>query len=673
MAKPAAGGLEQRIQRALAGAQEVSLAHYGGLLWRAGLASRVVQLPDQWWQQPFSIEAGSWIALLPGEPTTPWLVQQRTRGPLRLTALAPATPSPAAAPPLAQLERQVLSVWPALLPLPQPPRWQALAHYLQLPAQASRALPAVLLRAALPLLLPLLLLGVLQHRWPLGPAVLVACLATTLGLLLEAEWQERWHNRQERQRAALGINGMQHLLRLPLPLLHQFGAGGSLQLWRALRSSGNQLSADLAAGLPPLAQLLLSSALLIRLWPPLGLACTALVLLGLAAGAGLMRAGAALQAQQQISRGISAGRSLELLEASASLRLAGAEERALQWWQQGELQAQAIQRRLDRLQGLNDLSLAAVLITAGLLVLQQARPLGAGPLLAGLALLALQLHSGQRLGARIAGLQRRLPAWQQAELLLRCPSEWRPAASDPGLLRGEISAAGVAFRYGPDQPWVLKDVSFEAAAGSFLAVVGASGCGKSTLLRLLLGFEQPERGQLCFDGRPAESLQHELLRSQIGTVLQNAQLVGSTILEVIAAGRPLSLEQAWQLAEQVGLAEELRCLPMGMQTLVPAGGASLSGGQRQRLAIARALVGQPRLLLFDEPTSALDNRSQQQVLQSLEQLALTRVVVAHRLSTVRHADQILVLAGGRVAQCGRFEELRRQSGPFAELMRRQEL
>jgi len=170
MAKPAAAGLEQRIQGALAGAQEVSLAHYGGLLWRAGLASRVVQLPDQWWQEPFSIEAGSWIALLPGEPTTPWLVQQRTRGPLRLTPLAPATPAPAATPPVAQLERQVLSVWPALLPLPQPPRWQALAHYLQLPAQASRALPAVLLRAALPLLLPLPLFHRLRPPPPAAAA-----------------------------------------------------------------------------------------------------------------------------------------------------------------------------------------------------------------------------------------------------------------------------------------------------------------------------------------------------------------------------------------------------------------------------------------------------------------------------------------------------------------------
>ena len=667
----ASGGL-QRIQRALTEAREVSLPHYGWLLWQAGLATRVVQLPEQWWQQPLDIEAGTWIALLPGDTATAWLVQHRGQGPPRITALAPAT---GATPPRAeQLPREVLSVWPALFPLPQRrPHWQAIARALRLPQQARRALPAALMRAALPLLLPLVLLGVLAQGWPLGPALLLVATALVLELLLEAEWQQRWHNRGERQRAALGINGMQHLLRLPLPLLHQFGAGGALQLWRALRSGGGQLSADLAVGLPPLALLLLSSTLQIRLWPGLGVACTALMLLWLAASSWLLRASAPLLLQQALQRGLSAGRSLELLEASASLRLAGAEERALQWWLEGEQQAQVLQQRLDHHHSLHNAGVATVLMSALLLVLLVLPPPGTGPLLAALALLGLQLGATQQLSQALAGLQQQLPAWQQANLLLDCPSEWRPAAADPGVLQGTLSAEGLAFRYGPDQPWVLETVSFQAEAGSFLAIVGASGCGKSTLLRLLLGFEQPVRGRLCFDGQPAESLQHERLRTQIGTVLQDAQLVGSTILEVIAAGRPLSLEQAWQLAEQVGLADELRSLPMGMQTLVPAGGATLSGGQRQRLAIARALAGAPRLLLFDEPTSALDNRSQQQVLQSLEQLALTRVVVAHRLSTVRNADQILVLAGGRIAQRGRFEELRAQAGPFAELMRRQEL
>ena len=668
----AAGGAVQRIQRALMDASEASLPHYGWLLWRAGLANRVVQLPEQWWLQQIDLEAGTWIAVLPGDPASPWLVQQRRQGPPRITPLAAAPPA-AQAPDAEQLPREVLSVWPALFPLPQPPRWQAVARYLQLPQQARQALPAALLRAALALLLPLLLLGVLSQGLPLLPALLLAAGALLLGLMLDAEWQQLWHNRRERQQAALGINGMQHLLRLPLPELHRFGAGGALQLWRALRQAGAALSGNLAAGLPPLALLLLSSALQIRLWPPLGLASTGLMLLWLAASAWLLRSTTPLLREQQLQRGLSAGRSLELLEASASLRLAGAEERALQWWQHGEQRAQALQRRLDRRHTLHSAAVLAVVGSALLLALLLQPPQGMGPLLAGLALLGLQLTASQQLSQRLEGLQEQLPAWEQANLLLASPSEWRPAAADPGVLEGAISAENLAFRYGPEQPWVLDGVSFEAEAGSFLAIVGASGCGKSTLLRLLLGFEQPLRGRLCFDGKPAESLQHELMRPQIGTVLQEARLVGSTIQEVIAAGRPLSLEQAWELAEQVGLADELRSLPMGMQTLVPAGGATLSGGQRQRLAIARALVGEPRLLLFDEPTSALDNRSQQQVLHSLEQLALTRVVVAHRLSTVRNADQILVLAHGRVAQCGRFEELRGQAGPFAELMRRQEL
>ena len=661
----------QRIQAALAGAEEVSLRHYSWLLWRAGLANRVVQLPEAWWQQPIDIEAGLWIALQPGDPSDAWLVQQRgTR--LLISPLSAAAGGKPAANPQA-LQREVLSVWPALFPMAQPPRWQGLARFLQLPRLSRQAVPAALLRAALALVLPLVLLGVLQQNWPLGPAFLVCAAVLVLALLLDAQWQQLWHNRQERQGAALGFNGMQHLLRLPLPLLHQFGAGGSLQLWRSLQTLGQRFSGELADGLPVLALLLLSSALQIRLQPGLGLASTALVLLWLASSAWLVQRSAPLQQQQNILRGLSTGRSLELLEASPSLRLAGAEERALQYWQSPEQEAQQLQRTLDRQRNLQALLVAGVLVASLLLVLSQASAGGPGSLLAALALLGLQLSAGQQLSQRIADLQTLLPAWREAEVLLASPSEWKPAAADPGVLRGELSAEGLAFRYGPELPWVLEEVSFTAEAGSFLAVVGASGCGKSTLMRLLLGFEQPERGTIRFDGHPADSLQHELLRPQIGTVLQEARLVGSTIFEVIAAGRALTLEQAWQVAEQVGLAEELRRLPMGMQTLVPAGGATLSGGQRQRLAIARALVGQPRLLVFDEPTSALDNRSQTQVLESLEQLALTRVVVAHRLSTVRNADQILVMAGGRVAQRGRFEELRQQPGPFADLMRRQEL
>ena len=218
---------------------------------------------------------------------------------------------------------------------------------------------------------------------------------------------------------------------------------------------------------------------------------------------------------------------------------------------------------------------------------------------------------------------------------------------------------------------MLSNVNFTIKAGSFIAIVGPSGSGKSTLLRILLGFEEQLQGQVFVDGRDCRELQRDLLRRQIGTVLQDARLVGNTLMEVIAAGRPLSLEQVWSAAEDAGLSEELKMLPMALQTLVPAGGSNLSGGQRQRLAIARALAGDPRLLLLDEPTSALDHKTQAHVMKNLEKRDVTRVIVAHRLSTIQCADVILVLENGEIVERGTYKDLLKQQGVFSQLMSRQ--
>jgi len=156
-------------------------------------------------------------------------------------------------------------------------------------------------------------------------------------------------------------------------------------------------------------------------------------------------------------------------------------------------------------------------------------------------------------------------------------------------------------------------------------------------------------------------------------VLQNPQLVGNTLKDVITAGRDISLAEAWAAVELAGLGNELRALPMGLQTPVTAGAKNFSGGQQQRLAIARALAGHPRLLILDEPTSALDNSTQRHVLNSLEGLGITRFMVAHRLSTVQGADIILVMKNGALDQQGTFEELSHQPGLFRDLMERQML
>lgn len=647
----------QQIQAALASCPQPGLAPFGLALWRAGIPARPVTLPAQWWQQPADLEAGLWLAADGATPQRWWLVQQRSGRPQLLPlqdqpALAGPGPSPA------ELGLEVLSLWPVLPQAGQPYRWQTLAGFLKLGPALVGALPAAAVRAGLWLLWPALL------ALPLAVALPLALLSLPLALLLDNQWRRLWHNRSERQRAALGLNGMQRVLRLPLQQLLRFGGGPAAGLGLALQHLGEELPLWLADALPAAALLVLSSGVLLLWQPALGRISLAAVLAWLLLAALLLRPAAALRVRQDQQRSRGQLRGQELLDVASALRLAGAEQRGLAWWQAPEVAAQQLQPRLDGWQWL----LGGAAVAAAVVAIAATQGSAAA-----LALAGLQLGSAWQLGGQLQQLQRLTPSWLASQVLLASPSDWRPAASDPGLLAGGLAVRELSFRYAPDQPRVLEGVSFQAAPGSFVALVGASGSGKSTLLRLLLGFASPESGQILFDGRDAAGLQHELLRAQIGTVLQDTRLVGGTLFEVIAAGRAISLEQAWQAAELAGMGEELRSWPMGLQTLVAAGGSTLSGGQRQRLAIARALVGEPRLLLLDEPTSALDNRSQQQVLNGLAELAITRLLVAHRLSTVRQADWIVVLDRGRLVQQGRFAQLLAQPGAFAQLMERQRL
>ncbi len=203
-------------------------------------------------------------------------------------------------------------------------------------------------------------------------------------------------------------------------------------------------------------------------------------------------------------------------------------------------------------------------------------------------------------------------------------------------------------------------------------MVGPSGSGKSTLLRLLLGFDLPEAGAVFYDGQNVNSLDLRAVRRQLGVVLQSSQLISGDLYQNIAGESRLTVEQAWEAAKQAGLDEDIRQMPMGMNTFLPAGGSTLSGGQRQRLLIARAIAHNPRILLFDEATSALDNQTQAIVSRSLEALDATRLVIAHRLSTIIRADRIIVFDRGQIIQEGTYASLMQQeNGLFVELARRQ--
>ena len=261
--------------------------------------------------------------------------------------------------------------------------------------------------------------------------------------------------------------------------------------------------------------------------------------------------------------------------------------------------------------------------------------------------------------------------YERVQPILEEVPESSEQSTDPGELLGDIEINSLSFRYHEDQPLILDNLSFKINQGEMVAFVGTSGSGKSTIMRLLLGFEEPEAGSIYYDGDAYDSMNKDLVRRQIGVVLQNGALMSGSIYKNIVGNSELTLEDAWEAARMAGMEEDIKQMPMEMHTMISEGAGTFSGGQRQRLMIARAIVHKPRLLFMDEATSALDNKTQNIVSESLDKLQATRIVIAHRLSTVKNADRIYVLDKGAIVEFGSFEELMEKEGVFANLAKRQ--
>jgi len=257
--------------------------------------------------------------------------------------------------------------------------------------------------------------------------------------------------------------------------------------------------------------------------------------------------------------------------------------------------------------------------------------------------------------------------------VMETPREQEPGSGRPaGRLLGGVQLENVSFRYNPASPEVVRHVSVEIRPGSFVAVVGRSGAGKSTLANLLVGLYQPSEGRILFDDADLAELDLQSVRSQMGVVPQHPYLFGTSIRANISLADPtLPLRAVVEAAKLAHIHDEIMAMPLGYDTLLADGGASLSGGQRQRLALARALVHRPAVLLLDEATSALDALTESAIQEELARLRCTRVVVAHRLSTIQSADLILVMDDGRIAERGRHDELVARGGTYAELISRQ--
>jgi NHLM bacteriocin system ABC transporter ATP-binding protein len=507
--------------------------------------------------------------------------------------------------------------------------------------------------------------------------LLIAAISTTMFAVTRSFATLRLEGKMD---AAVQAAVWDRLLSLPVPFFRQYSSGdlavrslGIIQIRRTLTGS---TFTSILSGIFSIFSLLL---LFYYSWRLALLAC------GLVAVAFLVSVTIGffqVRYQRQIFklRGRISGLILQLVVGIAKLRMAGAENRAFGSWAREFSQQKERALRSRRLS--NGLTVfisvfPVVCLTsiffynAYLMSQPAARSFTTGEFLAFLAAFTQFLTAALMMSSSVVSVLNIVPLYERAQPIFHTLPEVSVAKGSPGDLKGQIEINHVTFRYKPSMPPVLRDASMSIQPGQFVAFVGPSGSGKSTVFRLLLGFELPESGVIYYDGQDLAGLDVQDVRRQMGVVLQNGRLVNADIFTNIVGSAPLTLEDAWEAAELAGMSADIRSMPMGMHTVIGEAGGSLSGGQRQRLMIARAIVGKPRVILFDEATSALDNTTQAIVSQSLERLQATRIVIAHRLSTVRNADHIFVLDKGMLVQSGNFHELMEQKGLFRELAKRQ--
>ncbi|HEU4407279.1 MAG TPA: peptidase domain-containing ABC transporter [Polyangiaceae bacterium] len=367
---------------------------------------------------------------------------------------------------------------------------------------------------------------------------------------------------------------------------------------------------------------------------------------------------------------------VEVFSGIETLKAAGAEPRALEHWSNlfvDVLNASLAEGRLDAaieavtsalrtaaplaILGFGALNVLDGELSLGAMLAVNSFAVGVFAPLSGLVTTATQL---QALGTHVDRID---DVWQT-------PREQAPDAARPApALAGGIELARVSFRYGPLEPLIVDDVSLAIRPGQMVAIVGRSGSGKSTLASLLLGLYAPSAGRIAYDGVGLADLELRSVRRQLGIVTQRAYLFGTSIRANIALSDPgAPHDDVVRAAKLAQVHDEIERMPMGYETVLTDGGGSLSGGQRQRIALARALLRRPAVLLLDEATSALDAITERRVQEALEGLEATRIVIAHRLSTVMRADCILVMDRGKLVERGTHQELVAAGGLYAELV-----
>ncbi len=383
-----------------------------------------------------------------------------------------------------------------------------------------------------------------------------------------------------------------------------------------------------------------------------------------------------LMQRQLAAQADSQGYLVQALAGIATLKAAGAETRAFDHWSNlfykqlnASLQREHLSAVVDTmLTSAQTFSMLLLLWVGAYEVLDGTMSLGTMLALNALAALFLRplsslISTGRQLQFVGAHLER------MVDVIEAEPEQNRQAVTITPVLSGHLELKNISFRYDAQSPWVLEDISFSVAPGQKVALVGRTGSGKSTLAMLLIGLYSPDRGEILYDGLSLSHLEYRSLRRQVGVVMQEPVLFSSSLRQNIAFNDPaLSLDQITAVARLAVIHDEIMQMPAGYETPLAENGGGLSGGQRQRLAIARALAHRPVILLLDEATSHLDVATEKLVDRNLNSLACTRIVIAHRLSTVQNADLILVLDHGRIVERGTHTTLLASQGHYANLI-----
>ena len=676
-------GIEFRIPRR-GGAQETPLRLID-ILDASGVRSRRIKLEpeDKWWlgdsnaMLAFRSEDGRPVALLPGGFSFgPW-GRYREFDPTsgrsaRLTSERAAALEPEA--------------WMFYRPLPARSVEARDLLRIGLHGSATDVLRLILtgLPAGLIKLLPALALGFtashVMQGGNLGAVYAVAAALAgfgVLGALLHMLQGTAMMRLEGRSASRIEAAFWDRLLRLPAGVLHRYPAGDLAMRGMTFQNLRDGVQGIVADSILSIIFLLPVFGLIFFYDDRLGLIALAFSLASLLVTfligmRQILPYGRMIGAVRTV-----AGKLFQIISGIAKLRVENAEGSAFAIWARDYRKQKRAELELGANEGhLQAFGAALPYLTGAVLLLAVAtgegRTVPVGDFLVVYTVYIAFQAAVARLGESFGAIAAMMPGLDQIRPLLAVVPESADEGEPVEHLGGEVLFDHITFRYDTDGPLILDDVTIRARPGEFIAIAGESGAGKSTLFQLALGLEQPTSGAVYYDGRDLRRLNLKQLRRKIGAVPQAVQLHPQDLWDnIVAHHEGATTEEVWQTARSAGIESEIKAMPMGMMTPVGTSGSVLSGGEGQRVTIARSLIRSPRIMLLDEATNWLDNESQAEVMNNLADLPATRIVIAHRLSTLEQADRIYVMQAGKVMEIGSFEELMETGGVFRDLVKRQ--